>query len=417
MKKKIKFKNFSTIGKEEFNAVKDVLKSGILSGFVAGYPNGFNGGKYNQLFENKIKSFYKCKYAIALNSWTSGLIASVGALDVNPGDEVIVSPWTMSATATAILHWNCIPVFADIEPNTFSIDPIKVKKLITKKTKAIITVDIFGHPSKLLELKKVVKNKNIKIITDSAQSPYSFYRNRLAGTQSDIGGFSFNCHKHIQTGEGGVVVTNNKKLAERIKLIRNHAEAIVEKKKVKKINNLVGYNFRLGEMEAAIGIQQLRKLKIIVKKKQQQANYLNKRLKKLDGLILPKIEKKCTHSFYTYPLVLNLKKISFTRSQLAKGLEQEGLEGFVEGYTNIHLLPIFKKKIAFGNKGFPWKNFNSKIKYKKGLCPIAETLHSKSFLNFEICKYDLTQKDLNLISKKFIKVWNYLNTQKIKKSV
>ena len=263
--KKIKFKNFSTIGKEEFNAVKDVLKSGILSGFVAGYPNGFNGGKYNQLFENKVKSFYKCKHAIALNSWTSGLIASVGALDVNPGDEIIVSPWTMSATATAILHWNAIPVFADIEPNTFSIDPIKVKKLITKKTKAIITVDIFGHPSKLLELKKIVKNKNIKIITDSAQSPYSFYGNRLAGTQSDIGGFSFNCHKHIQTGEGGVVVTNNKKLAERIKLIRNHAEAIIEKK-IKKINNLVGYNFRLGEMEAAIGIQQLRKLKIIVKK-------------------------------------------------------------------------------------------------------------------------------------------------------
>ena len=140
----------------------------------------------------------------------------------------------MSATATAILHWNAIPVFADIEPKTFSIDPIKVKKLITKKTKAIITVDIFGHPSKLNELKKIVKNKNIKIITKFSTGSISFYGKKLAGTQSDIGGFSFNCHKHIQTGEGGVVVTNNKKFAERIKLIRNHAEAIVERKRLKK---------------------------------------------------------------------------------------------------------------------------------------------------------------------------------------
>ena len=249
----------------------------------------------------------------------------------------------MSATATAILHWNAIPVFADIEPKTFSIDPIKVKKLITKKTKAIITVDIFGHPSKLNELKKIVKNKNIKIITDSAQAPFSFYGKKLAGTQSDLGGFSFNCHKHIQTGEGGVVVTNNKKFADRVKLIRNHAEAVVERKKVKNLNNLVGFNFRLGEIESAIGIEQLKKLKKIVKRKQDQAMYLNKCFKNLEGLIIPKIQKNCTHSFYTYPLVLDLKKIKFTRKQLVKGLKAQGLQGFVEGYTNIHLLPMYKK--------------------------------------------------------------------------
>ncbi len=417
MKRKIKFKNFSTIGKEELKAVTDVIKSGVLSGFVAGYPNGFNGGKYNQLFEKKIKSFYKCKYAIALNSWTSGLIAAVGALDISPGDEVIVSPWTMSATATAIMHWNAIPVFADIEPKTFSIDPAKVKKLITKKTKAIITVDIFGHPSKVKELKRIVKNKNIKIITDSAQSPYSFCGKKLAGTLSDIGGFSLNCHKHIQTGEGGVVVTNNKAFADRIKLIRNHAEAIVDKKKISKINNLIGYNFRLGEMEAAIGIQQLKKLKGIVKEKQLQVKYLNKKLKKLGGLILPTTEKNCTHSYYTYPLVLDLKKVNFTRSQLMKGLQNEGLEGFVEGYTNIHLLPMYRKKIAYGSNGFPWKKFSSNIEYKKGLCPIAEELHTKSFLNFEICKFHLTKKDLNLIIKNFTKVWNNLSTRKTKNFV
>ena len=415
MKKKIKFKNFSTIGKEEITLVNKVMKSGILSGFVAGYPDGFNGGKYNQIFEKKLKSFYKCRYAIVLNSWTSGLIASVGALDINPGDEIIVTPWTMSATATAILHWNAIPVFADIEPKTFSIDPKKVKKLISKRTKAIITVDIFGHPSKLNELKKIVKNKNIKIITDAAQSPYSFYGKRLAGTQSDIGGFSLNCHKHIQTGEGGIVVTNNKLFADRIKLLRNHSEAVIERKNVKKINNLVGYNFRLGEIESAIGIEQLKKLKKIVRQKQSQAFYLSKKLKNLEGLIVPKVDKKCTHSFYTFPLVLDTNKINFTRNQLAKAIRNEGLQGFVEGYTNIHLLPMYTKKISYGSRGFPWKTFKSKIRYYKGLCPVAEKLHNETFLNFEICKFDLKKKDLDIICKKFIKIWKHLSKLNTKK--
>ena len=126
------FKKYNSIGKEEIRAATKVLKTGILSEFFASYPKGFNGGRYNQLFENKLKKFYKVKHAIVLNSWTSGLIAAVGSLDINPGDEIIVSPWTMSATATAILHWNAIPIFADIESDTFCIDPYSVKKDIEK---------------------------------------------------------------------------------------------------------------------------------------------------------------------------------------------------------------------------------------------------------------------------------------------
>ena len=119
------FRKYNSIGKEEIRAGLKVLKSGILSEFFASYPKGFSGGKYNQLFEKKLQKFYKVKHAIVLNSWTSGLIAAVGALDIDPGDEIIVSPWTMSATATAILHWNAIPIFADIETETFCIDPKK----------------------------------------------------------------------------------------------------------------------------------------------------------------------------------------------------------------------------------------------------------------------------------------------------
>ena len=173
MKSLKKFKLFSTIGKEEIKITNQVLKSGILSGFIAN-PNKLEGGKFNKIFEKNLSKFYNTKYAILVNSWTSGLIACVGALDINPGDEIIVSPWTMSATATAILHWNAIPVFADIDPKNFCIDPKSVKKLITKRTKAIITIDIFGHPSNVLELKKIVKGKNIKIIADLLNHPIHF---------------------------------------------------------------------------------------------------------------------------------------------------------------------------------------------------------------------------------------------------
>lgn len=158
-KKYKKFQLYNSIGKEEIKAALKVLNSGKLSNFVASYPQGFNGGKFNNLFEKKLSKFYKVKHAILLNSWTSGLIAAIGALDINPGDEVIVSPWTMSATATAILHWGAIPVFADIEDKTFCINPKKVKQLITRKTKAIITVDIFGFGSNIDELKKIIKKK------------------------------------------------------------------------------------------------------------------------------------------------------------------------------------------------------------------------------------------------------------------
>jgi perosamine synthetase len=410
-----KFKPFSTIGNEEIKITKKVLKSGILSGFIAN-PDKLDGGKFNQIFEKRLNKFYNTKYSIVVNSWTSGLIACVGALDINPGDEIIVSPWTMSATATAILHWNAIPIFADIDPKTFCIDPESVKKLINKKTKAIITIDIFGHPSNVSGLKKIIKGKNIKIISDSAQSPYSFYGKKLAGTLTDIGGYSLNCHKHIQTGEGGIIVTNNKKLAQRVKLLRNHAEVTIRKNS-NEINNMIGFNFRLGEIEAAIGIEQLKKLKNIVIRKQKQAKYLINKLKNLNGLILPSIEKNCSHSFYSFPMVLDLDKIKFTRKLLVRKLRESGLPGFMEGYQNLHLLPVYKKKIAYGKKNFPWSIFNSKIKYYKGLCPIAEKLHDKTFLNFEFCKYDLGKSDLDFLSNKFIKVWTELENSKTKKFV
>ena len=149
------FKKFNSFNSKELKAANTVVKSGKLSEFLAGE---LEGGKQVQKFEKSIKKYFNIKYAITLNSWTSGLIAAVGALDIEPGDEIIVSPWTMCATATAIIHWNCIPVFVDIEADTFCIDPKKIEAKITSRTKAIIAVDIFGQSSDILKIKKISKN-------------------------------------------------------------------------------------------------------------------------------------------------------------------------------------------------------------------------------------------------------------------
>ena len=397
------FKKKNSIGKEEISTAIKVLKSGELSGFMGSSGPNFLGGKFVRNFEKKIEKFYNVKYAISVNSWTSGLIAAVGSLNVEPGDEIIVTPWTMCATATAILHWNCIPVFADIDENTFCIDPQEIKKKITNKTRAIIAVDIFGHPADIDKIKKIVKNKNIKIITDNAQAPFAKYNGKISGTNADIGGFSLNYHKHINTGEGGIIITNSKKLAERMRLIRNHGEAVIKDNKDIQ-HNIIGHNFRFGEIEAAIAIEQYKKLKKIVKQRQIICRRLTKGLSKLQGLILPKESKKITHNYYIYPMKINEKIISIKKELIIKLLKKEGVQGLIDQYGGINNLPIFKNKIAYGKKNFPW-SLQKKTKKKTSTCLKSEYLNKNVFFAIEVCLYELNNKDIDLIIKSFEKVW------------
>lgn len=409
MKKKTinyNFKNSNTIGNHEILACNKVLKSGKLSGFLGSPGKYFFGGRKVQEFENVVKKFYGVKYAISVNSWTSGLIAMIGSLDLEPGDEIIVPSWTMCATATSILHWNCIPVFADIDKESLCIDPEDVKKKITKKTKAVLVVDIFGYPTDIKQIRKVV-GKKIKIISDNAQTPYGIYNGKISGTNTDIGGYSFNYHKHINTGEGGVVITNSKVLAERVQLIRNHGEAVIKTKIKKKLSNIIGHNFRLGELEAAIGIEQFKKLKKIVRKRQILCRRLTKGLLSIiDSAKLPKDQKNWTHNYYIYPIILNLRKLKVSREKIIELLEKEGVQGLIGGYTNIHHLPIFKYKIAYGTKGFPWSIYGKKFKKKyKYSCKVAEQMHKNTFMGIEVCRFDLNKRDIDLIIESFLKVW------------
>jgi perosamine synthetase len=406
---KYKFEPYRTIGEEEILAVTKVLKSGNLSQFIGAWCDDFYGGPHVQQFERDWAEVFGVKHAVSVNSWTSGLTAAVGAIGIEPGDEVIVSPWTMAASATAILHWNAIPVFADISREDFCLDINATERAITEFTKAIMIVDIFGQSANSEGFRRLADKYNLKLICDSAQSPGAIYNGKLAGTLADIGGYSLNYHKHIHTGEGGMIVTNDSELAERARLIRNHAEAVVGNKNHLDLVNMVGFNFRMGEIEAAIGIEQLRKLPSLLRSRQEIGIALTELLSSITGLIVPKPVIGRTHAYYALPIILDLENLKCDRKTLCEALEAEGLQGISEGYCNLHLLPMYQKKIAYGSKGFPWVEgiAHREVDYSEGICPVAEELHSKSFISFEVCKFELGDSEIELIFRTFKKVMLY----------
>jgi dTDP-4-amino-4,6-dideoxygalactose transaminase len=403
--------NFKTIGEDEVAVVSDVIRSGQLSSYIGAPGPGFMGGVRVREFERQVVKYFGVKHAVAVNSWTSGLIAAIGAIGLEPGDEVITTPWTMTATATAILQWNGIPVFADIDPETFNICPKSVAKLITSRTRAIMSVDIFGQSADMPALRALADQHGLKLLCDTAQAPGSRVGNAFTGTFADIGGFSLNYHKHIHCGEGGVLVTNDDRLAERLCLIRNHAEAVIQSDEPADLSNMLGFNFRMGEIEAAIASIQLTKLASRVESRQRIAAELSSGLSSLNGVKVPKVSEGASHVYYVYGLTLDINALGVSRERLVEALRAEGVPSLMAGYQNIHMLPLYRNKIAYGTKGFPWNSpyCTSNIQYGLGLCPTAEKLHNDTFLGINICLNELPTEDVVLIIEAFHKVWAQLD--------
>ena len=303
------FRVRNTIRPEELAAARRVIESGSLSDFLGcWHEEKFYGGTSVQALEEKFSGKLGVKHAISVNSWTSGLICAVGAIGLEPGDEVITTPWTMSATAMAIVHWNGIPIFADIDPDTYNLDPDSVRRAITPKTKAILAADIFGLPCDTAALSQIAREHGLWFLTDSAQAPGGRVGNEYCGIQADIGGFSFNYHKHIHCGEGGMIVTNDDILAERVALIRNHAESVVAGMGVRDLANMIGFNFRMTEIEAAIAYEQLDLLDEVVAEKQRQAAILDSLLGPEPGMTVQVIPGDLKSAYYVYPVRLDVEK-------------------------------------------------------------------------------------------------------------
>lgn len=409
------FPAYRTIGSEEKKAVTRVLDSGVLSRYLGVWGSDFNGGPEVRAFEKEWARSFGAKHAIAVNSCTTGLQAAVGAAGIGPGDEVIVSPYTMSASAVAPLWYGATPVFADIEEQYLCLDPRSVEKRITKRTKAIIVVDLFGQPYDRGAINALAKKYGLIVIEDAAQAAGGALERKQCGTLGHIGVFSLNYHKHIHTGEGGVVVTDNDELAERVRLIRNHAESVVEKKGVTNLGNMVGSNFRLTELAAAIGRTQLRKLRELNKKRIANAKFLSKHLA-FPGITPAPVREGATHVYYTQPLFYDARKVGVSREAFLQALRAELPETKLReghgalvfgGYVKpLYLLPLFQKRIAFGGGGLSFST-GTAHEYRKGLCPVAERLHEKTLLTHEFMHSFMERKDLDDVVAAFRKVYEH----------
>ncbi len=403
---------FKSMGEDEVRAAERVVRSGVLSAYIGAPGEYFMGGAEVRAFEKKAAAYFGVRHALTVNSWTSGLIAAVGAIGVAPGDEVITTPWTMSATAMAILHWNAIPVFADIDPETFNIDPASVEALIGPRTRAILAVDIFGQSADMTALREIADRHGLKLLTDTAQAPGARTGSHFTGTLADIGGFSLNYHKHIHCGEGGILVTDDDALAERLALIRNHAESVLKSENPTDYVNMIGYNFRMGEIEAAIASVQLDKLDARVASRQRAARQLDEGLAGLEGLTLPKVVEGGTHVYYVYGMTIDADALGVSREALLDALRAEGVPGIFGGYQNLHLLPIFRHRIAYGADGFPWTLAEREIAYGPGTCPVAERLHANTFVGINLCMCEYPPEDIDQVIAAFRKVWASLDSLK-----
>lgn len=406
------FSKYSTIDESDALAAHRVIMSGTLSDYIGDAGEKFLGGREIRNFEQNFSEKFNVSHSVAVNSWTSGLWVAAGALELEPGSEVITSTWTMAASATTLLHWNLIPVFADIDPRSFNLDPIDVETKITQRTRAIVAPDIFGQSADVEALLRLCLKYDLVLISDSAQSPLARRNNYFAGTASHIGGFSFNYHKHIHTGEGGMLVTNNSLLCERMQLLRNHGEVVVARDpSFTKGYGIMGMNLRLGEIEGAIGQNQLLKLDNAIISRQDAADQFTKGVSSLNGLRVPFVEPENSHVYYVYGMQLDLDILQVERSIIVKALQAEGVSNLFAGYQNLHLLPLFREQLTYRKNPIPYSLVPKKrsLELRNPSLPISEQLHNSTFIGINWCANTFTELEVKELIQAFRKVWGNLD--------
>ncbi len=325
------------IGPEEINAVTEVLESGMLA-----------QGKVVKEFEEKFAEYIGVEHSVAVSNGTVALDVALKALEIGPGDEVITSAFSFIASGNCVLFQNANPVFADIDSKTFNIDPSDVAEKITSKTKAIIPVHIFGHPANMDAIKELADDKDIVVVEDAAQSHGAEYKGQKTGSLGTMGCFSFYATKNMMTGEGGIITSNDQKLADKMRLIRSHGE-------VKKYtHNFLGYNYRMTNLTASIGLVQLKKLDRFNKKRQENAALLSKGIDEIAGLTAPYVDSDVKHVFHQYVMRVE-NEFPMNRDELSSYLYGKGI-----GVAVHYPIPIYKQSLY------------QKLGYSETKCPNTE---------------------------------------------
>ena len=410
---KINNKDFawhSSIGAEESEAALKVIESGELSGFYGSPGPRFLGGTYVQKLDQMWAEYFDVRTAVSVNSASSGIYAALGAAGVGPGDEVIVTPMSMAVSAVAAIAYGALPVFADIERDYFCCSVESIREKVTDATKAIVIVNILGQAAQLDEIALLAKERGICLIEDNAQAPGAMFKDRFVGTWGDMGVFSLNCHKVIQTGEGGLVTTDNEYYAERLQLIRNHAESVVTEDA--ELTNMLGWNYRMPEIQAAMAIEQLKKLQSLNTRKAELADCFNEHLAQFDFLQAPLIREGSTHVYYLYMLRYKSEALKgLHRNKFIEALNAEGYRAS-KGYVRpIYELPLFQKKIAIGSDGWPFSHTDRgrTMDYSQSLCPIAEESHYHSMFYPDLIRYDISESDVKRFADAIDKVATHVD--------
>lgn len=333
-------------GEEEWQAVREPLMSGWLTA-------GPKVREFEQLFAER----HQVKHAIACTSATTALHLAVVALDVREGDEVIVPAFTWVSTANIVLYQGAKVVFADVDPKTFNLDPEDLKKRITKRTKAIIPVHLFGLCANMDRIRQVAGN--IPLIEDGACAAGSGYKGVPAGGLGTIGCFSFHPRKSVTTGEGGMVTTNDDRLAEVIKSLRNHGASISEEERhhgpkpyVLPSFNLMGFNYRMTDLQAAVGVVQIKKLDQFIKERDDWALFYKRELKKVDWLQVPEFGADYQHGWQSFVTMVDESKAPCSRNEIMEKLQQAGVSTR-PGTHAVHMLDFYKGKLSLVADDYP----------------------------------------------------------------
>jgi perosamine synthetase len=316
-------------------------------------------GKIVEEFEQSLCKYLGTKYAICVNSGTAALHASILALKMVHQDrgEVLTTPLSFAATANAIIHAGCTPVFSDVDAETFNIDPSGIEDKINDRTLAIEPVDVYGLPADLEQIGKIAGSHGIHVVEDAAESIGATYKGKRIGSISTLSCFSTYATKNLHTAEGGVITTNDDHFSSTIRMIRNQGQSSRYNQKI------LGYNFRMIEICAAIGLGQLPLLDELNERRRQNAIYLKERLSKVDSIGFQKVDDPSAHSWYLFSLTLDGKRAGMSRDSFVSKLKESGIEADVAWPTPIHLQPYFQETFGF----------------KRGQFPVAEGICEKVF--------------------------------------
>jgi perosamine synthetase len=296
-------------------------------------------GKFVDQFEENFASYIGVKHAIAVSSGTAALHLALAALDIKLGDEIIMPTFTMIACANVAKYLGAKPVLVDSETSTQNMDPSKIEEKITNKTKAIMVVHIYGHPADMDPIMKIAKKYGLYIIEDAAEAHGAEYKGEKVGGIGDIGCFSFYANKIITTGEGGAVVTDNQEIAEKVRGLRDQAYNANLRKWL--IHNSVGYNYRLTNLQAAVGLAQLERIEEFINKRRENAYYYNSLLNDIRGMTLPPELPWAKNIYWMYTVLLNEEVVGITRDDLMRKLETYGIDTRA-AFLPIHLQPPYK---------------------------------------------------------------------------